>query len=406
MPAMLAELKIDLPENVPADRVVDWNVYAPPHVESGFQEAWLALQAPDMPEMVWTPKNGGHWIPTTAELVLAVFEDHERFSNRVYAVPKEGGEKQNMIPINIDPPEHHPWRILLNSNLTPREVRKVEGLVRQTAIELIEPIQHDGQCDFVEMVSSQFPLRIFTRIVDLAGERVPRFKWLVEQFTRPDGTQTMEETFTALKEEIATIVDVRMGKDGDDMFSKLINGEVHGRNLLREEAIQMCALVMIAGLDTVQNFLGFAMWHLATHPQDRAKLVAEKSAIPGAVEELLRRFPIVMSGREVRKDFKFGGVQLKKGDVLVASTVLHGLDQRMHDAPMEVDFERKRSVHMTFGAGPHMCPGANLARSELRIALEEWLERIPEFALAPGGKVTFSGGLTGSLESLPLVWPI
>jgi cytochrome P450 len=112
-----------------------------------------------------------------------------------------------------------------------------------------------------------------------------------------------------------------------------------------------------------------------------------------------------MSGREVRMDIEFGGVQLKQGDVLIASTVLHGLDRRLHSSPMEVDFDRKRSVHMTFGAGPHMCPGANLARSELRIALEEWLERIPEFVLAPGGKVAFSGGLTGALERLPLVWP-
>lgn len=124
------------------------------------------------------------------------------------------------------------------------------------------------------------------------------------------------------------------------------------------------------------------------------------------MEELLRRFPLVSLAREVRNDIEYDGVLLKKGDMVAIPTPLAGTDERLNPRPLEVDFQRDTSQHVTFGNGPHLCPGAQLARTEVRITLEQWLARIPEFSIAPDAKVRFRGGLVGVVDALPLVWEV
>lgn len=392
------------PPHVAPDHVVDFDMYHPPQVRTGFHEAWLALQAPGVPEMVWTPRNGGHWIATRGDLIAQVFDDHARFSSRVIMVPKADGEHHKMIPTTIDPPEHRPWRMLLNDNLSPRAIRKVEGDIRGIAVDLIEAVRADGGCDFVTAYANILPIRIFLKIVDLPVSDAPRLKWLSDQITRPDGSISFQDTVAEFHNYLGGVVDVRIGTDRDDMLSRMINGLVEGRPLTRHEALQLCSQVLIAGLDTVVNFLGFAMHHLATHPDQRDRLAAEPGLIPEAVNELLRRYPIVTIGREVRHDISFGGVALKAGDMVMSPTALHGLDTRANDRPLDVDLKRRNAAHSTFGHGNHKCPGAHLARTELVISIEEWLKRVPDVTLAPGAEVTFSGGIVGCVDTLPLIW--
>lgn len=394
------------PSNVPVGHIIDWDMYHPPGVEEGFHAAWQALHRPGVPDMAWTPHNGGHWIATRASLIGEVLADAERFSSRVIIVPKADGEHHRMIPTTIDPPEHRPWRALLNASLSLRTVRAIERDIRAVAIELIEAMQPHGGGDFIAAYAHIFPIRIFLRIVDLPAADAPRLKWLTDQITRPDGSISFADTVAAFHDYLGSIIDTRRGGSGEDMFSRLVNGEVEGRPLSRHEALQLCSQVLIAGLDTVVNFLGFAMLHLATHPDQRAALAARPAMIPGAVEELFRRYPIVTIGREVRRDMDFGGVRLKAGEMVIAPTVLHGMDDRATDRPLEVDFARRRAEHGTFGSGHHMCPGAALARAEMRITLEEWLARIPDFAIAPDAEIRFSGGIVGCVEMLPLVWEV
>jgi cytochrome P450 len=126
--------------------------------------------------------------------------------------------------------------------------------------------------------------------------------------------------------------------------------------------------------------------------------------IPAAVEELLRRYSIPLVSRRVTRDLELGGVQMKAGDLVILETCLHGLDQNAWPDPMRVDFKRRTTEHMAFGKGIHKCPGANLARTEIRIFLEEWLKRIPHFTLKPGDEpVTANGAVMGVIR-LPLAW--
>jgi cytochrome P450 len=123
-----------------------------------------------------------------------------------------------------------------------------------------------------------------------------------------------------------------------------------------------------------------------------------------AANELLRRFSLVNMAREVREDIEWDGVLLKKGDMIVAPSPLFGLDERLNADPLKVDFQRKSPQHETFGMGDHICPGAHLGSLEIRIALEEWLKRIPDFSVKPDPDICFQGGIIGSLAAVPLVW--
>jgi cytochrome P450 len=392
------------PAHVLAAHVVDWDMYAPPGVEAGFHDAWGRLLADDMPAMLWTPRNEGHWIAARGDLIAQVFADAERFSSRVIMVPKSDGEHHNMIPTTIDPPAHRPWRMLLNDGLSPRAVRAVERQVRAIAARLVDAVRPDGGCDFITAYAERLPIEIFLTIVGLPLADAPRLKRLADQITRPDGSMSFPQAVQGFYDYLAPTLAARRGGDGTDMLTTMVNGTVDGRPLSDREALQLSAQVLIAGLDTVVNFVGFAMLHLARDRALAQRLAATPADIPAAVDELFRRYGIVTIGREVRADIDFGGVALKAGEMVMCPSALHGMDERANANALAVDIDRTAAHHSTFGQGHHKCPGAQLARTELRVTLEEWLVRIPRFALAPGADIRCAGGIVGCVTLLPLVW--
>lgn len=392
------------PAHVPTERVVDFDMYAPPGVAEDFHKAWQTLQAPDLPDIVWTPRNGGHWIATRAAVIAEVMADYERFSNRTIMIPKALGADHNLIPTTLDPPEHRPYRALLNDAMARSVIEPLEGTIRRIAIELIEDVRMKGGCNFTTDYAEAYPIRIFLSLMELPLEDAPRTKYWSDQLLRPDGSMTFEQAMKQLFDYLEPFVDERRGKNGSDMLSRLVNGKVGRRDLTNEEAMKLSAQVLIAGLDTVVNFLGFVMLHLARNPRDRAALAQDRALIPDAVEEFLRRFPIVSIGREINRDIEFHGATLKAGEMIAIPTPLAGLDDRTNENPLAVDFHRASNRHLTFGTGAHLCPGRHLARTEVRITLEEWLRRIPEFSLTPGAVITFTSGIVGVVDTLPLRW--
>lgn len=397
---------VERPPHVPEGVVVDFDMYAPPNVDQGFHEAWLALRQPGTPDLVWTPRNGGHWMAMRGALVNEVLSNHEHFSSRIIVVPKIIGEQHRLIPTTIDPPAHRPYRVLLNSSLSPKAIGGAEARIRSTAIELIEAVRTKGQCNFTTDYAEQFPVRIFMGIVDLPLQDAPQLKFWSDCMVRHGMPMSFADARAAFYDYVAPYIDQRLGGAGEDMLSRMINGQVDGRALTREESLALVVQVLIAGLDTVVNFLGFVMLYLARTPDQRAVLAADPSLIPAAVDELFRRFPIVTIGREVRADMVVAGMNVKAGEIIITPTPLSGTDERMNEEPLKVDFHRKSMEHTTFGNGHHKCPGAHLARTEIRVTLEEWLQRIPEFSVAPGTVLKFGGGIVGTVNGLPLVWDV
>jgi len=393
------------PAHVPAHLVVDFDMYAPTREQPDFHAAWKTLQSNAPADVVWTPRNGGHWIALRGRAMTEVFNDFATFSSRIILVPKTSGEQHKLLPTTLDPPEHRAYRNVLNPAFSPRRVRSLEQTVRDVAVELIEAVRPSGRCNFTTAYAEALPIRIFLALLDLPAVDAPRLKYLSDQTTRPDGSMPFADALQALHDYLAPFVERRRREPGDDLLSTIVHGRVDGRALTHGECMNLCTQVLIAGLDTVVNFLGFLMLFLARNPGHRRELRAAPERIPAAVEELVRRFGIVSIARLVTRDLVFHGAPLRAGDMILLPTVLHGLDERENADPMSVDFARGNARHATFGQGAHHCVGAQLARTELRVTIEEWLARIPEFELAPGATIECQGGIVGCVRELPLVWP-
>jgi cytochrome P450 len=402
----------NIPDNVPIDRVYDVDCFNLDGIEEGYQEACKRLQAPDMPNLIWTPRNGGHWIVTRGALVRDVLENPNRFSSQVIVLPKEAGEKYDLLPTRLDPPQHGGHRAVINKTLNPREMRRIEASVRQIAIDLIEPLVARGHCEFSEDFAQQFPIRVFMKMVDLPMKDAPLLKHYATQILRPDGetgaemADSVEKAVQGFYAYLDPIIDERRGNGGVDMISIVINSEIDGNPIPKADALSLIANLLLAGLDTVVSFLSFVMLFLGRNPEHLKQLADDPTLIPHSVEELLRRFPIVSDARMVRGEFEYDGVTLKHGDMVQVPTALAGLDEQMNEDPWKVVFGRKKLEHATFGAGPHRCAGLHLARMEITITLQEWLSRIPRFRVTADAKPRFSSGMVAMVENVPLEWNV
>jgi cytochrome P450 len=225
-----------------------------------------------------------------------------------------------------------------------------------------------------------------------------------ESMTRPEPAMPFDAAKKAFYDYLAPILTARRDQPGDDLISYMITADIGGRMLDEQEALAISTQILIAGVDTVVNFLGFAMLFLARNPDARHALAADPESILQATHELFRRFGLVTVAREVRHDMDYRGVQLKAGDVIALPTEVHGIDDHANADPLRVDFDRKRARHSAFGSGPHMCPGQELARVEVAITIEEWLERIPDFEDAGEADTHCGGGIVGSIKRLVLKW--
>ena len=394
-----------LPSHVPEHLVRDFNIYMPPGIDQDFHQAWATLlQEDDSCPLVWTQANEGHWLPTRSAIIEEVLTDYTRFSSRSIILPKSHSADHGLLPTTIDPPEHHFYRKTLNHTMAPASVNAMGDDIRAIVTSLIDGFIDKGSCNFTHDFADILPIRVFLSMMDLPEDDIPQTKYWTDQLIRPDGTITFADALQNLKDYIAPYVDQRMGSDGTDMLSRMINTETNGRRLSRDEAIKLSIQVFIAGVDTVVNLLGFVFLFLAKSEKHRSQISQGETSAAQAVEEILRRFPIVTVAREVTEDMEFHGVQLKAGDMVAAPTPLAGMDNTFTPNAMAVEFGRKQGNSLTFGRGAHTCPGKNLARVELRIALEEWLKRIPNFHVDESSSVSFSSGIVGVVNELNLRW--
>jgi cytochrome P450 len=320
-------------------------------------------------------------------------------------VPRERNRLDVPLPpITLDPPEQAKYRMLIAPVLSPKAVAALADRARAQAIELIEGFYAKGECEFVSDFAQHLPIGIFMAMVDVpTSDRQMLLGW-ADQQVRPTSEHEREAAFHSLFVYAGKKVAERRANPGTDVISQLTKAQVDGRPITDAELVPMIALLLIGGLDTVASAMGFAARFLAMSPDHRRELIDHPERIAGAVEELLRRFPVVNQGRTVRNDMDYKGVAMRAGDQIIMPTTLHGLDDRKFDDPLSVDFTRPTPIHSTFGNGAHRCPGSLLARTEMKIFIEEWLKRIPDFRIKPGAEVGVRAGVNATLFSLPLQW--
>jgi len=403
---------LSIPPNVPKNRVFNIDMYALEGIEDGYHEAWMRIKKPNMPDLIWTPKNGGHWIATNGRTIAEIYSDPTRFSSEVIFMPKEAGEKYEMVPTRMDPPEHTPYRKGLAGALGIGMVKRFEEKARHFSIELIESFVDKGRCDFATDYAQKLPVLVFMALADLPLSDVPLLTHYAHLMTRPQGStpeekaKTLEEGNQGFFAYVDPIIRARRGSKSDDLISLMVNLDIDGEPISHEKALGLVGLLLLAGLDTVVAFLNFVMIYLGRHPEKVAELRADSRKLIQGAEELFRRFPVISEGRMIAKDIDYDGVHLTRGEMVLIPTALAGLDEAIYPNPWEVDFSRGVVTHSTFGGGPHRCAGSLFARLELVVTLEEWLKRIPEFSLRTGETITYSTGMVANVSNVPLAWPV
>ena len=394
-----------VPNHVPRDLVVDFDVYNPAAPGEDFHAAWVRFRKAIKTPLVWSTHYGGHWIAVRGQEVFDIYADHERFSSGLNTVPR-ATSRAPLGAIGMDPPEHTPFRAFLNAGLSPKVVRELEPGVRALAIELIEGFKPQGGCEFISRFADVLPLTVFLNLVDVPlDHRMMLAKW-ASTVTRVTDVELRDNASRSLRSYLRPLIAERRARPGEDMLSRIVNASVDGRALSDEEAVGACTHLLIAGLDTVSSLLGFVMLFLARNPDQRRALAADPQRIRGAVKELIRRFPLVVMSREVRADTEVCGVALKAGDMITVPSMLYNLDEDVYPDPLVVDWNRPVLATCTFGSGVHRCPGAPLGQREVLIALEEWLARIPEFQVDETQAFKVNGGVVATLDRLSLCWPI
>jgi cytochrome P450 len=410
VPPSMSSVRAPQPAHVPDDRIFEIDMYQLDGIEEGYHEAWKRIQTPGLPDLIWTPLTGGHWIATNGDTVREIYGDPSRFSSEVIFLPKEAGEKYDMVPTRMDPPEHTPYRKALDKGLNLGQMRAVETKVRQVAIDLIEGFADAGRCEFSNDYANIFPVRVFMALAQLPMEDAPMLGRFAKMMTRPEGSTPEEMAATldagnrGLFDYVDPIIRARRNGTGEDLITVMVNAEINGEPITHEKALGLISLLLLAGLDTVVNFLSFMMIHLARNPALVAELRSDDVKLKRSAEEMFRRFPVVSEARMVAKDQEYRGVALKRGDMILLPTVLHGLDEAENPNPWQVNLERRGISHTTFGGGPHRCAGMHLARMEVIVTLEEWLKRIPEFGIADGARPVYHSGIVAAVDNVPLVW--
>jgi len=393
------------PGHVPNELFSDVDIYDLPGAADDPQAAWKALHRDGGPGVIWTPRNGGHWIVTSGRKTLELMADIENLSARELSVPP-GNSIYPLIPNQSDEPEHRHYRNIVMPFVTPHAVAALSGNVRALARSLIQALQPRGACDFMAKFARHVPMLIFLQLMELpADDR----EYLIERadvMTRSNDTAkriiAQQEIMAYLQERI----DRRRARPGQDMLSAIIHGKVGGRPMNHAEIMGESMDLLFGGLDTVAAMTGFIMRFLARHPTHRRQLIEARTLLPKAVEELLRRHSVATVARRVLKTIEINGVTLHAGDMVVLSTVMHAMDETLWPAPLSVDFNRPAQQIGTFGLGVHTCIGARLARSEVTIMLDEWLTHIPDFEIAAEDDGRGLSGAVNALSSLRLVWPI
>jgi cytochrome P450 len=252
-------------------------------------------------------------------------------------------------------------------------------------------------------VSVRFPTRVFTTWIGLPEDETERFVRIVSALIHGSGEPEAQasavfDAYSVLNE----LIDARMASPTDDLMSDIIRRELDGRPLAKDELFRIAFLLFIAGLDTVAAALSFSFWHLAQSPEDRHRIAHRSVDTQHVVEELLRRHSFVNLPRRVAADMEFAGVQMREGDSCVLSLPLASRDPDAYGDAAAVDLDRADVRHYAFGLGPHRCLGSHLARLEMRIALEEWHARIPDYRL-DGPVESYAGSVMG-VTTLPLRW--
>jgi cytochrome P450 len=358
-------------------------------------------------------RYGGTWLPVRHDDVAAVAYDTEHFTSRSVVVSEVRPGPEDLPapiglapPITSDPPFHALARRLLLPAFAPKRIEALEPFTRELCVELLDATAGERQIDAAVDYAQHIPLRVIVRMLGFPQEDADLFRRFIRMVLE-DVDQSAEERQAIVDEgELDAYIDARIAEHladpQDDLTTFLLEAELDGNKLDPDHVRGTMVLLMIAGIDTTWSAIGASLWHLAQNPADRQRLAAEPELMATAVEEFLRAYAPVTMARLVATDFDFRGRQMKEGDWLLLPFPAANRDPDQFPDADKVRIDRAENRHAAFGLGIHRCIGSNLARMELRVALEEWMKRYPDFELIDPTEVTWSAGQVRGPRTVPV----
>lgn len=384
------------------DWTSDWDHHDPTWVNNPFP-IWEELRS-GCPVAHTDRYNEGAWLPTRFEDVTAIARDTETFSSGHNGVTAGGSiERGKFPPIHLDPPEHGVMRRELLPFFSPNRIAGWEPSIRAHCEELAESLKGQSTADIAMEYAAHIPAAAIAAIlgVDPADGNYFR-KWVHGLELGDNNPEVRQETLQEMGAYFAAAISDRRANPSDDLIGYLVEAEIDGERLDDGAMQRLLSLQLVAGIDTTWGVMGASLWHLATHPEDRKRLVEDPSLIPNAIEEFLRAFASVSLWRTVVQPGAIGDQPVEVGDTVMMAFPAACRDPEAFDRADEVIIDRQQNRHVAFGAGIHRCLGSNLARLELNIAIETWLKHFPTFELVEGGEVTWASGAIRGPRSIPV----
>ena len=339
------------------------------------------------------PRPCGFWVLTNYDDLAWVVKDNETFSSR-HDLTADSPYAGIIIPgapvrssfIEMDPPEFLEYRQLLNRWFAPASVERLRPVIRDVVTDCLDRRIESGEIDFVLDLAAPVPTVVSLGFVGLpldmwrscanANHAIAHTVWGTPEFD--DAIALLTAQFAMFRDEIAS----RRRQPQDDLLTALTRAEVAGRPLTDDDIVEMLGLIVSGGIDTTSSVMGCTMHYLSNDPPARDQLIASPELIPSACEEFLRYFtPNTAMARTVTRDVEIGGQTMHAGDRVLIFWVAANHDPAMFADPEEIVLDRGPNRHMSFGLGAHRCIGANLARAETIIILEEVRARLPDFVI-------------------------
>jgi cytochrome P450 len=352
---------------------------------------------------------GGYWILTRYDDVLTAAQNWETWSSEYGGGVgiKPAGMTVKAIPVHIDPPLHREYKRLINVWFTSAAVAPFEARTRELVTRLIDDFVDAGECDFQAAFAQPFPgLAFFELVLAAPPEEAREVNHHAHTAANPGNPDTAKH-WAALNDWIVEFVARRRKEPRrDDVVDAVLHAQIDGRPITEAEIVGIITLLILGGLDTTAGVLGANIIRFCEHPEIPELLRARPELVPAAVEELLRLDgSFIGIGRTARNDTELNGCPVATGEKAYLSWASANRDDAEFANPNDFDAERRRNRHVAFGAGPHRCAGSNLARLNLRVAIEELVARLDNMKLQiPSSEIRWHTGFSRTPLSVPITF--
>jgi len=395
-------------------RLIDPGCYA----EHGYPHAeWARLRREDPVSFVEPPGWPAFWALTKHADIVEVSKQPDAFLNAPGMTmvrdlgQRDDVEQQIKTIINMDPPEHKKYRQVASPFFTPRAIRALEPLVRETARKLVDGLGSEGECDFVTDVASLHPLKVIARILGVPESDEPFILKLTNElfggedpeFRRSeDRMEAMRSLFMEFWGYFGKIMKDRREEPRDDLASVFANARIDGEPMGELETMGYCLIAFTAGHETTRGAIGGGLQALIENPAERERWARDPDLTPLAIDEIVRFVtPVNHMVRTAARDYELRGRKIRQGDRLVLFYASANRDEEVFEAPDALRLDRHPNRHLGFGIGEHFCLGAHLARMTSGSLFRELVSRL-EWVEPAGSPLRTASNLVPGLKHMPI----